>query len=129
MDSLIAPTVLQYPSLDLTERHEGNQWDAAGEFRVVSGAKRVILEHVGDDVCIDADTGHSKGSVRLCPRHSRIVATNSSTDSSSGQKSPWSTDTSVIGPVPCSTINCSTEGCPEAAKGTVAGRLSGWPSR
>src|SRR5258708_3195125 len=81
----------------------------------------MVLKQEGNDIRIENDLGHADGTARLWPRNSWSHSMNSSMDSSSGQKSPCSTDTSVIGPVPCSAINCLTDGNPAGAKGTVAG--------
>ena len=99
--------------------HRSVQWgllregNAPGDFGIIAAANRVILEQEGNDAGVNDDLGHAAGSVRLWPRHWWRVSRKSSMDSSSGQKARYYTETPVIGPVPCSAISCSTDGCPE----------------
>src|SRR5664279_3266797 len=115
MQTIFAPALLNRPPLHFGDRHERDQSNAPSDFGMIVAANWVVLEQEGNNVGVYDDLRHAAGSVRLWPRHWWRVSRKSSMDSSSGQKSPCNEDTSAIGPVPCSAISCSTDGCPEAA--------------
>src|ERR1019366_505249 len=114
VNAMGTPAVLKRPTLDLSHGHERDTSSTPGEIRAVELSDGMVLEEKRNYVSIDNDLGHAAGSVRLWPRHSWRVAKNSSMDSSSGQKSPCNSETSVMGPLPRSSIRCSKEGCPVA---------------
>lgn len=110
MQALYVPVALNRPAFQLGDGHKRDEGNAPREFRIVPVSNRVILEQKRDDICIYNNTAHAAGSVSTWPRHSWSVARKSSIDSSSGQKSPRSSLTSAIGPVPCSAVNGSIDG-------------------
>src|SRR5437773_10656796 len=67
----------------------------------------MIFEKERNNDRINDDGTHAAGSALVWPRHSCSAARKSSIGSSSGQKSPCNTATSVIGPLPCCAISSS----------------------
>src|SRR5260370_38902241 len=118
MYAMLAPAVLNRPPLNLGDGHERDERETTCQIGIISTSDGMILENEGDDVGVDDDFHHAAGSVRLWPRHSWRASRKSSMDSSSGQRSPCSTETSAIGLVPCSAMSCSTDGCPVAEYNT-----------
>jgi hypothetical protein len=110
----LAPVGLDRPPVQFRNCHEREHKRVASELRIVEFGDGMVLEEEGNYVSVNYKAAHAAGSDLLdwlWPRHACSAARKSSIASSSGQKLPCSTRTSLIGPLPCWAISSSSVGC------------------
>lgn len=101
--SSLPPVLRECPSVKLGDRHERDHDYPADQKRTKTFRWRIALEEVRDNVRIKDDRIHLLAlATRSSLLHVLTAATNSSADSSDGQKSATRWVKSSSGPIPCS---------------------------